>query len=474
LKLQHSPGAHPHPSQRGQDGPASRNLAGPMWKTLLIFLIPLMLSNALQSLSNTAGSIFLGRLIGVNALAAVSTFFPILFFLVSFLIGIGSGSTVLIGQAYGAGKQEYLKAVAGTTLAFTFLLGVVLAVLGGLFNVQMLSLIGAPANILAPAAGYARILFWSLPVIFLYTVYTTFLRGTGDSRTPFYFLAVSTTLGLLLTPALILGWAGLPRLGLNGAAYAGIFSTLITFVLMLAYLQQVRHPLRLDRDLLRHLRLDWQLLKTLLKIGVPTGVQMIMVSLSEIAIVSLVNRFGSSATAAYGAYYQVANYVQMPAISLGIAVSIFGAQAIGAGRFERLRRVIGAGIALNFVIGGVLVVLCYLFATDILGWFLTDRETLRVAHRLLMITLWSYLIFGGTSVLTGIMRSSGTVFWPTALSIFSIWAVEIPTAYILAQKIGIDGIWVGYATAFVAGFLLQYGYYRAFWRNKRHGRLIPE
>jgi len=164
----------------------------------------------------------------------------------------------------------------------------------------------------------------------------------------------------------------------------------------------------------------------------------------------------------------------MPAISLGIAVSIFGAQAIGAGRFERLHRVIGAGIALNFVIGGVLVIFCYLFATDILGWFLTDRETLRVAHRLLMITLWSYLVFGGTSVLTGIMRASGDVFWPTVLSIFSIWAVEIPVAYILSQRIGIDGIWVGYAMAFAAGFLLQYGYYRAFWQSKRHERLIPE
>jgi putative MATE family efflux protein len=445
-----------------------------LWKTLLVFLIPLVLSNALQSLSSTVGSIYLGRLIGVQALAAVSTFFPLLFFLISFLIGIGSGSTVLIGQAYGAGRQDYLKAVAGTTLAFTLLLGVVLAALGVLFNVEALTLIGAPANILDSAAGYARIMFWGLPIVFLYTVYTTFLRGTGDSRTPFYFLAVSTALGLLLTPALILGWAGLPRLGLNGAAYASIFSAFLTFLLMLAYLHLSRHPLRLDREVLRHLRLNWPLLKTLLKIGIPTGVQMIMVSLSEIAIVSLVNRFGSAATAAYGAYYQVANYVQMPAVSLGIAVSIFGAQAIGAGRSERLRRVIGAGFALNLALGGTLVLLCYLFATDILGWFLTDLETLQVAHRLLMITLWSYLVFGGTSVITGIMRSSGTVFWPTVLSIFSIWAVEVPAAYILARKMGIDGIWVGYAVAFVAGFLLQYGYYRTFWREKRHGRLIPD
>ncbi|MBE3575116.1 MAG: MATE family efflux transporter [Firmicutes bacterium] len=444
-----------------------------MLGVLFAFLIPLLLSNALQSASGTVGSIFLGRFIGVRALAALSAFFPVLFLLVSFLIGLGSGSTVLIGQAYGAGRYDRMKAVVGTTLTVTFALGTVLAVLGGLFTAQVLRWMGIPADIEGLAVGYARIMFWGLPIMFIYTVYTTFLRGTGDSKTPFYFLVVSTLLGLLLYILFIPGWFGLPRLGLHGAAYASLLAPFITLLLMLAYLHRTQHPLRLDREVWRHLGVDWALLKTLVKIGIPTGIQMITVSLSEVAVVTLVNGFGSDATAAYGAYYQVANYVQMPAVSIGIAASVFGAQAIGAGRTGQLRDVMRAAVTLNYVIGGVLVAFCYGFAREILSLFLTNPVPLDIAYRLLMITLWSYLVFGNAQVLSGIMRASGTVLWPTVLSIVSVWGIEIPVAYVLSRHIGVDGIWVGYSAAFVAGLGLQYLYYRLFWRNREHRALIP-
>lgn len=451
---------------------AASGQARSMLGILFVFLIPLLLSNALQSASGTVGSIFLGRFIGVRALAALSAFFPVLFLLVSFLIGLGSGSTVLIGQAYGAGRYDRMKAVVGTTLTVTFALGAVLAVLGGLFTAQALRWMGIPADIEGMAVGYSRIMFWGLPIMFIYIVYTTFLRGTGDSKTPFYFLVVNTILGLLLYILFIPGWFGLPKLGLHGAAYASLLAPFITLVLMLLYLNRAKHLLRLDREVWRHLRVDWHLLKTLVKIGIPTGIQMITVSLSEVAVVTLVNGFGSNATAAYGTYYQVANYVQMPAVSIGIAASVFGAQAIGAGRPGQLRDVMRAAVTLNYVVGGVLVVFCYGFAREILSLFLTDRVPLDIAHRLLMITLWSYPVFGNAQVLTGIMRASGTVLWPTALSIVSIWGIEIPIAYMLSRCIGVDGIWIGYSAAFVAGLGLQYLYYRLFWRNREHRALI--
>nr|WP_245628894.1 MATE family efflux transporter [Alicyclobacillus shizuokensis] len=461
------------PGGRGKQTAASRPLRqGPMWKTLFVFLIPLMLSNALQSIGGAISSVLLGQFIGVDALAAGSAVFPVVFFLISFMIGIGSGSSVLIGQAYGAGRMDRVKAVAGTSLTFTFLVGIALAVAGGICTHTVLTWMGTPANILASATGYARIFFYAMPILFVYAVYTTFMRGIGDSRTPFYFLVVSTGLSLLLTPTFIFGWVGLPRLGLYGAAWSNVLATLVTFVLMLGYLHVRRHPLRLDREIVAGLKIDAGILGQLLRIGLPTGVQMVMVSLSEIAIVTLVNRYGSDATAAYGAYYQVANYVQMPAVSIGIAVSIFGAQVIGAGRPEQLRQVIRSGVLLNYVVGGVLVILCYLFARDILSWFLTNEHTLTMAYQLLMITLWSYLIFGNGQVFSGIMRASGTVVWPTVLSVISIWCVEIPVAYVLSAHIGIDGVWLGYCAAFVVGLLLLYGYYRWFWRRKEHKRLI--
>lgn len=443
----------------------------PMWRLFLVFLVPLMLSNALQSLSQTVASIYLGRLIGVNALAAVSAVFPIIFLLISFIIGLSSGSTVLIGQAFGAKNPHAMKRVAATTLTVSLLLGVILGLIGALATRPMLEFVRTPANILGDSVIYARILFASLPIFFPYIAYTTFLRGIGDSKTPFYFLFVSTAITIVLTPALILGWLG-PRLGVESAAIAGVVANTAAFAALLVYLNAIGHALRFDREMLRDLGIDWHIFATVVRIGVPTGIQVITVALAEIAVISFVNHFGARATAAYGAVNQIVGYVQFPAISIGITASIFGAQCIGARREDKLQSVVHSGVILNYVIGGILIGLCYLFAWDILGWFITEQHTLDIAHGLLMITLWSYLLFGNSAVLSGVMRSSGTVFWPTAFSIFAIWGVEVPAAYLLMHRYGIDGVWMGYPIAFFASACLQFAYYMLVWKKKTHQRLI--
>jgi Na+-driven multidrug efflux pump len=167
------------------------DLEGSLWKGIFIFVLPLMLSNFLNSVSGTISSIILGRMIGVSALAAVSAFFPVFFFLVSFVIGIGGGSSVLIGQAFGAQEWKKVKIIVGTTLTSTFLLGLLLAIPGLLFTHNLLELTGTPADIIETSAGFARIIFLAMPVLFLFNVYTTFMRGSGDSTTPFYFLLIS-------------------------------------------------------------------------------------------------------------------------------------------------------------------------------------------------------------------------------------------------------------------------------------------
>ncbi|WP_393959786.1 MATE family efflux transporter [Priestia megaterium] len=439
---------------------------------MLVFLIPLMLSNAMQSVGQLAGSIIVGRALGVDALAAISAFFPLFFLLVSFSIGIGSGSSILIGQAYGAQNEKRVKEIIGTTLTFTFLVGIVLAVAGSIFASDILRIMGTPANIIDVTVHYARILFVAIPVLFLYFVYTTFMRGTGDSKTPFYFLVVSTVLNIIFLPILIFGWIGVPKLGVYGAAYATVFSTVLTFIIMIVYLRKKNHPLKFDSSI--SLKMDGTLLKLLMRLGIPASINMILVSLSEIAVITFVNGFGSDATAAYGAVNQVASYVQMPAISLGIAVSIFAAQSIGANKFERLKEVIRSGIILNYVIGSVLILLIYLFSNQILALFLTSQHTLDIAQELLVITLWSYLIFGHAQIITATMRASGTVLWPTVFSIMAIWCVEVPVAYVLSQftSLEIKGIWIGYPAAFVVSLILQYSYYQFVWKKKKIERLV--
>ncbi|MGC1761107.1 MAG: MATE family efflux transporter, partial [Candidatus Cybelea sp.] len=429
------------------------------------------LSNVLQSASQTMASIWIGRLISTQALGAVSAVFPIIFLLFSFVFGVSSGSSVLIGQAFGARDHHKVKKVAGTVLGAALYLGIIVAIVGALGSTTVLGWLATPPDIIAQADAYARVIFLVMPVFFVYFVYATILRGTGDSTTPFYALIVSAVLAIVITPLFILGVFGLPKLGVVSAAVAGLIANGAALLWLIYYLNRRDHPLKFDREMLSDMLIDWKILRAVLRIGVPTGIQVMMVSLAEIAVISFVNRFGSSATAAYGAVNQVVGYVQFPAISIGIAASIFGAQCIGARREDKLGTVIRSAVGLNYAIGAVIIGACYIFAWAILGWFITDQHTLRIAHELLMITLWSYAIFGNSAVLSGVMRGSGTVLWPTAIGIFAIWGVEVPAAYLLMHRVGLDGVWLGYPIAYCSGLVLQFCYYEFVWKKKTHERL---
>lgn len=444
----------------------------PMWRLFLVFLMPLMLSNILQSASQTFASIWIGRLISTKALGAVSAVFPVIFFLISFVIGITSGSTILIGQAYGAGDHHRVKRVAGTVLGASLYLGIVIAIVGFFWSGAMVAALGTPSDIVAMADAYAKTIFLVMPVFFVYLTYSTVLRGTGDSATPFYALIISSLLAIAITPLFILGVFGLPKIGVVSAPIAGLIANAAALAWLMWHLRRRKHLLAFDLEMFRDLAIDWKILASIVRIGLPTGISFVMVSLAEVAVIGFVNHFGSSATAAYGAVNQVASYVQFPAMSIGISASIFGAQCIGARREDKLGSVIRSAVGLNYIIGALLIGLCYAFAWNILGWFITDVHTLDIAHELLMITLWSYAVFGNTAVLSGVMRGSGDVVWPTVIGIFSIWGVEVPAAYLLMHRFGIDGVWMGYPIAFLCGLLLQFCYYEFVWKRKTHQRLV--
>jgi len=443
-----------------------------MWRILLVFLVPLMLSNVLQSASQTMASIWIGRLISTQALGAISAVFPIIFLLFSFVFGVSSGSSVLIGQAFGAKDLHKVKKIAGTVTGAALYLGIIVAVVGYFGSPTILTWLATPPDIIAQSDAYARVAFLTMPVFFVYFVYATILRGTGDSATPFYALIVSSVLAIGITPLFIVGLFGLPKLGVVSAAVSGLIANTAAFAWLLIYLRRKNHPLQFDRETLVDMGIDWKILGGVLRIGLPTALQVMMVSLAEIAVISFVNRFGSSATAAYGAVNQVVGYVQFPAISIGIAASIFGAQCIGARREDKLGSVIRSAVGLNYVVGGIIIAVCYLCAWFILGWFITDHNTLMIAHQLLMITLWSYLLFGNSAVLSGLMRGSGAVLWPTINGIFAIWGVEVPVAWFLMHRYGLYGVWLGYPAAFCVVLALQFTYYEFVWKKKTHERLV--
>lgn len=445
----------------------------PLWQRFAIFLIPLMLSNVLQSLSGTINNIYVGQLIGVDALASVSTFFPIMILLISFVIGLASGSTVLIGQAWGAKNVDKVKEVAGTTITAVLVLGLITALLGIFLTEPIMRLIGAPENVIAGSVSYGRIMLIGMPGFFLFLIITSVLRGVGDTVSPLISLVLSILAGLVVTPALILGWGGLPKIGVDAAAVAFIFGFVIALAFLFFFLRARNSPLAPDAALARHLRIRLPMLLTILRLGIPAGVQMIVSSLAAIVVVGVVNRFGSNATAAYGAVNQVLSYVQFPAMSIAIASSIFASQAIGAGQIDQLRRITRTGLMMNLIVTGAFVLIAYVFSENLVRLFITSPDVLAITESLLHIVLWSIVMFGFSAVLSGIMRASGDVLIPMLLSLGTILLVETPLAlYLSTTSLGLDGIWTAYATSFSTMLVLQAAYYWFFWKNKPIKKLI--
>jgi putative MATE family efflux protein len=451
------------------DSPAVRR---PLWRTFLAFLGPMIVANILQGLSGTLNNVFVGQMLGTRALAAVAGLFPILFFFISLVIGIGAGASVLIGQAWGARETHKVKAIAGTALTLGLLLGAAVALFGGTFTRAMLSALGTPADVLPIALGYARTMMLAMPGLLVFILLTQLMRGVGDTVTPLWALMISTSVSCVMTPAFIRGWAGLPQLGVTSAAAASICSFLAALAFLAWFMRRTKHALAPDRELLRALRIDPKLLKLVVKIGLPTGVQMIVISVAEIALLSMVNAYGSNATAAYGAVNQVVNYVQFPALSIAITSSILGAQAIGRGHADRLGAITRTGLQLNLVITGVLVLLGYWGSRSLMALFITSEPVIELAQGLLHIMLWSSLVFGFASVLSGVMRASGAVLVPTGISIFCILAIEVPSAWTLSHHVGLDGVWMAYPITFVSMLVLQALYYRLVWRKRKIVRMV--
>lgn len=444
----------------------------PLPLRFLIFLVPLMASNILQSLSGTINGIYVGQLIGVEALASVSVFFPVMILLISFLIGLASGATILIGQAWGARNLEKIKQIFGTTLTVAFAGGVVVAIMGAVFARNVMEALGTPPDVIGMASDYARVMLIGMPGFFVFLIVTSMLRGVGDTVTPLFALCLSVATGLVVTPAFILGWFGLPQLGVVSAAVAFIIGFMIVLVFLYFYLNWRRSPMAPDRELLRHLKVDGPLLWLVLKLGIPAGVQMVVSSLAALVVVGIINRFGSDATAAYGAVNQVLSYVQFPAMSIAIASSIFAAQAIGARQMAEVEHVTRTGLLMNAVITGLFVTIAYLFSENLVRLFITSDAVVELTETLLHIVLWSVVMFGLGSVFSAVMRASGVVLVPMVLALVSIVGVELPAAIILSQTIGLEGIWVAYAMGFCTLLVLQAAYYFLFWRRKEIRALV--
>jgi putative MATE family efflux protein len=442
---------------------------GTIGKTLLKFALPILAGNVLQSLNGSVNAIWVGHGLGEAALAATSNANTILFFLIGAVFGVGMAATILVGQAMGAKDIDRAKRVIGTSIVFFVGVSVLIAVVGLAGAEVLMRWLKTPAESQPLAVAYLRVIFIGIPFLYLLSFISMALRGAGDARTPFLFLLLNVVLDIALNPLFIFGWGPVPRMGIAGSATASVVAQVVTLATLIVYLYRSRHFLVIHSGEDRYLRIDTTILRALFTKGIPMGLQMIVMSLSMLVMISLVNGFGAHTTAAYGACFQLWNYIQMPSIAIGMAASSMAAQNVGAGKWDRVQRVALAGVGFNFLTTGTLVLLIYLFNRGALNLFLPGAGgAIEIAQHINAIVVWSFVFFGVSFVLAGVVRSTGAVIPPLIILFIALWGVRIPFAYGFVDRWGSDAIWWSFPLGSLISLLLSAAYYRfGNWRAAR-------
>jgi putative MATE family efflux protein len=442
---------------------------GPIAKTLLAFALPTLASSILQSLNGTINAIWVGRFIGEGALAATSNANMVMFLLTAFVFGFGMAATILVGQAWGRRDIGEARRVFGTAMGSFALISILIAIAGYFLSGDILKLLGTPGDAAPLALAYLRVIFLAMPALLLLTLAMMALRGGGDSMTPLWFMLVAVLLDSALNPVFILGLGPAPRLGIAGSATATLIANYAALLGLFAYIYLKDLPLRLRGKELRYLWCDVALLKTIVVKGFPMGLQMVIISLSALALVGLVNREGVATTAAFGVAMQLWTYVQMPAMALGAAVSAMAAQNIGAGLWDRVGRITRVGIGQTLVITAVMILALTLSDRTVLALFMGgDSPALPIARHIHLVATWNFLLFGVMMVLFGTVRANGAVWIP--LIVLAIGMVPVRFGYIFATYgwLGADAIWTSFPVTSAINLALAIGFYvHGGWRKAR-------
>jgi putative MATE family efflux protein len=433
---------------------------GSIPRHLIIFAIPMFVGNLLQALYNVVDSIWVGRFLGSESLAAVSVSFPIIFTLIALVMGITMATTTLVGQYYGAKKTELLDKTIGNSLLLLTVFGSLISLLGIIFSRRMLVLINTPPDVLEFAASYLQIFCSGLLGMFWYNGVSAILRGLGDSRTPLKFLFYTTFLNIFLDPLLIFGWGPFPALGINGAAWATIIAQGISALISLRYLFFTSQLIIIKNDFWIP---DLSIIKLIFTIGLPAGLQHTFISLSALVVSSLINLFGSTVVAGFGAAARVDQFAFMPAMSIGMAVSSLVAQNLGAGKNERVKESVRWSSLLTICITLFISLITLLIPHLLLLPFTKEPAVLAEGIRYLRFVAFSYLPMALMFTLGGVLRGAGDTFIAMIFTLISLWVIRVPLATSLSRLpfLGINGVLLGITLSPLMGFLLNYLYYRS-------------
>jgi MATE family, multidrug efflux pump len=444
---------------------------GPIGRTLILFSLPVLGSNILQSLNGTANAFWVSHQLGEAALTATSNANQIFFLMLGAVFGVSMAANIMIGQAIGAEDRPLAKKVVGTCTAFFIVLSLLVGVAGFTLTPHILDAMRTPADARIDAIAYLRVIFAAMPFVYFFSFVMMAQRGVGDSRTPFYFSLLAVGLDVILNPLLIIGIGPFPKLGIAGSATSTLIAQTFTLAVMLAHLYRTRSLLVLRPSEWTLLIPDFGILRNLVLKGLPMGFQMMVISLAAVTMMSLVNRYGVHTSAAYGAAAQLWTYVQMPAMALGAGVSSMAAQNVGAGRMDRVGHVARTGVLFAFLMTALPVLVIYLADPLVLRIFLPAASpSLPIAVHINSVVLWGFIFFGMAFIFSGVVRATGAVWPPLLAMIISLWGVRIPFANLLMPSMGADAVWLSFPLGSLTTLVLAGGYYR--WGGWRQARML--
>lgn len=426
---------------------------GVIWKQILIFFFPILIGTFFQQLYNTVDAVIVGRFVGKEALSCVSgSSGQIINLVVGFFTGLSAGATVIISQHFGAGNKEKLQRALHTAYAFSIIGGIVVGVAAVFATPAILRIMNTPQELMEDSTLYVQIYFAGLLFIFIYNMGSAILRAIGDSKRPLYYLIICCVINILLDLVLVLYL----HLGVLGVAVATLLAQGVSAVLVTLALMFHTNGLQLK---LREIRLHGDVLKTMLQIGLPTGIQASMYSISNIIVQTSLNAFGVDTMAAWAAFGKIDSLFWMINSAFGIAVTTFVGQNFGADKMDRVRK--GTRVCLGMALGTAIILSVVLMAGGrvLFGIFTTDPGVVEVGLRMMQIISPTYFLFVFIEIYSGSLRAQGYVFVTTLMTLIGICAFRVIWVTLIVPDGTLEQIIACYPLTWLVCAIGMIGYY---------------
>lgn len=434
--------------------PGSTDLTrGAVGKVILRFAFPLLAGNLLQQTYTITDSIIVGQFLGKEALAAVSASFFIYYFLISLVIGVGSGTSVVVSQLFGAQRYEQVQRAFSSFFIFMLVAGVLLSIAGIVLAEPIFRFTHTPEEVIPQAVAYFKIYVGGTFLFVTFNSIISILRGVGESYKPMLFILLTT----LLNIALDLLFIAVFHWGVEGAARATVIAQGIGMCVALAYVNNTHPLLSIKKE---DLVFDYPLFKAGLKIGLPTSIQQCAIALGLIALLGIVNSFGTDTLTAYGAAGKIDTILTQAILTLSGALAAFAGQNIGAGRLDRVRQGLRFSMGINVLFGLLTFSMVFFGGETLMKAFTRDATVIAQGKEYLLIVCSFFIFHGALNIYNGALRGAGDTLFPMIASLVCLWLIRIPLAYQFSRWFGRIGIWWAIGLSITISLLVTWLYYQ--------------